>query len=653
MATAELLIEAATRNGVMLERLKAGEVQKIDPFLRRIDKDIRERLSRDALTAYSRQRLETMLATIDAMIAKVQGEFSEQLLLDLFDIGSYEAEFEARSLDQVLINISVATPTVQSIQAAVKAQPLSVTGPDGGKLLEPFIADWLQAERNRVTGAIRMGYVQGETNQQIINRIRGTKALQYSDGLLSISKRNAEAVVRTGIQHVASVARMETWKANSDVVTGYRWVSTLDGRTSTQCFLAGTPVSWSGLLEKVFRAQYVGEVITVTTAAGKKLEGTPNHPILTPNGFLPLGELNPGQQIVGSMFGERLGVGRDQEISVPSKIGELFDFLSHQPGADVHRKRATADDFYGDGRGMDGEVDAVFVDGQLSDRLMTAGLENIKNDSLSFDYGLSPLARRNDVSDGFVTGRPISKPSEFTSGIVKRGVKPGFAAAKLLRNFAWASAIVEHLKGFLPVREQPRVGLATLEGGHDSMLLEQSGDGSCGSPVLGGDSSRGVPFAVETDHIVSVSSEFRRCHVYTLQCSQGIYNAGGIIVKNCKSLDGRSFKMGKGPLPPIHIRCRSTTAAELDARYSFLDEDATRASKDGYVDAGESYYSWLQKQPVSFQDIALGKERATLFRKGGLSAERFAELQLDRQFKPLTLDQLRALEPAAFERAGI
>ncbi len=355
MATAELLIEAATRNSVLIERLKSGEVEKISPFLRRIDKDLRDRLSRDALTTYSRQRMETMLKSIDAMLAKIQGEFSKKLLIDLFDIAEYEAEFEAKSLGQVLVNVSAAVPTVKAVQAAVLAQPLAVTGPDGGKLLQPFITDWLQAERNRVTGAIRMGYVQGETNQQIINRIRGTKALQYSDGLLAISKRNAEAVVRTGIQHVASVARMETWKANSDVVTGYRWVSTLDSRTSN----------------------------------------------------------------------------------------------------------------------------------------------------------------------------------------------------------------------------------------------------------------------------------------------------------TCKSLDGRSFRMGKGPLPPIHIRCRSTTAAELDARYAFLDDDATRASKDGYVDAGESYYSWLQKQPASFQDIALGKERATLFRKGGLSAERFAELQLDRNFKPLTLDQLRALEPAAFERAGI
>lgn len=355
MATAELLIEAATRNAVLIERLKAGEVEKIDPFLRRIDKDLRDKLSRDTLTGYSRNRLEDLLRTIDAMLAQIHGEYTAQLMLDLFDVAAYEAQFEARSLDQVLVNIAAAVPTIQAVQAAVRVQPLSVTGQDGGKLLDAFVADWTQAERNRVTGAIRMGFVQGETNQQVINRIRGTKALKYSDGLLAITRRNAEAVVRTGIQHAANVARMETWKTNSDVVTGYRWVSTLDGRTSSQC----------------------------------------------------------------------------------------------------------------------------------------------------------------------------------------------------------------------------------------------------------------------------------------------------------RSLDGRLFKMGKGPVPPAHIRCRSTTAAELDARYAFLDEGATRSSKDGYVDATETYYSWLQKQPAEFQRIALGAERAKLFREGGLSAERFAELQLDRNFKPLTLEQMKALEPEAFRVAGL
>jgi hypothetical protein len=36
-----------------------------------------------------------------------------------------------------------------------------------------------------------------------------------------------------------------------------------------------------------------------------------------------------------------------------------------------------------------------------------------------------------------------------------------------------------------------------------------------------------------------------------------------------------------------------------------------------------------------------------------LSAERFAELQLGRNFEPLTLDQMKSLDPVAFSRAGM
>ncbi len=88
-----------------------------------------------------------------------------------------------------------------------------------------------------------------------------------------------------------------------------------------------------------------------------------------------------------------------------------------------------------------------------------------------------------------------------------------------------------------------------------------------------------------------------------------------------------------------------------------FSKGATRAAKGaegrGQVDASLSYYDWLQSQPDSFQDAALGKTRAKLFRDGGLSPERFADLQLGRNFKPLSLAQMRELEPLAFVRAGI
>lgn len=123
----------------------------------------------------------------------------------------------------------------------------------------------------------------------------------------------------------------------------------------------------------------------------------------------------------------------------------------------------------------------------------------------------------------------------------------------------------------------------------------------------------------------------------------------------CKSLDKRRFNLGQGPRPPAHIRCRSTTIAELnkDLGLDFLDEGATRGSKFGEVDADLSYYDWLKKQPASFQDEAIGKTRGALFRDGGLSADQFAALNLGRNFQPLTLDEMRKLAPVAFAKAGI
>jgi len=127
----------------------------------------------------------------------------------------------------------------------------------------------------------------------------------------------------------------------------------------------------------------------------------------------------------------------------------------------------------------------------------------------------------------------------------------------------------------------------------------------------------------------------------------------GVTTAQCRTLDGKNFDVGSGPMPPIHIGCRSTTVAELREDLAFLSEGRTRSSKDGYVNANETYYSWLKKQPAAFQNDVLGKTRAKLFRDGGLNAERFSALNLDRNFKPLTLEQMKIKEPQAFIRAEI
>ena len=100
----------------------------------------------------------------------------------------------------------------------------------------------------------------------------------------------------------------------------------------------------------------------------------------------------------------------------------------------------------------------------------------------------------------------------------------------------------------------------------------------------------------------------------------------------------------------------------LDSRFDALDKGATRKARSvnakgesvvRSVPVNETYYSWLKRQPAKFQASVIGENRARLLRNGGLSAERFSELQLIKDFKELTLADLHTLEPRAFEKANV
>jgi SPP1 gp7 family putative phage head morphogenesis protein len=126
----------------------------------------------------------------------------------------------------------------------------------------------------------------------------------------------------------------------------------------------------------------------------------------------------------------------------------------------------------------------------------------------------------------------------------------------------------------------------------------------------------------------------------------------------CRSLDLREFVIGKGPLPPIHVNCRSTTVPVVDKRFSLLaDEEGDRPSVGAQgaqvVGGDETYYQWLKRQPASFQDAAIGPTRAKLLRDGGIGSEEFAKLNLNKNFEPLTLAEMRRIRPDIFTNAGI
>lgn len=116
----------------------------------------------------------------------------------------------------------------------------------------------------------------------------------------------------------------------------------------------------------------------------------------------------------------------------------------------------------------------------------------------------------------------------------------------------------------------------------------------------------------------------------------------------CRGLDGVFMPLDKARYPPYHFNCRTS----FEIVYDDYTAPKQRASMDGIV-KNQSYYEWLKNQSAQYQDEVLGKTRGKLFRDGGLTVERFRALQLDKNFTPLTLDEMKQLEPKAFKKASI
>ena len=143
--------------------------------------------------------------------------------------------------------------------------------------------------------------------------------------------------------------------------------------------------------------------------------------------------------------------------------------------------------------------------------------------------------------------------------------------------------------------------------------------------------------------------EFARQNKSIIGRERWVSTLDGRTSAQCRSLDGRTFELGKGPRPPAHINCRSTMIPVLKGRLAELDKGGTRRDNTTgtEVPAGQSYYAWLKKQPVAFQDSVLGTTKGAIFRQPNMTISKFRMLELDRRFMPRSITEIKRLYPAA------
>lgn len=239
-----------------------------------------------------------------------------------------------------------------------------------------------------------------------------------------------------------------------------------------------------GSIENGVRSWYEGPSVHLTTANGNQVTVSPNHPVLTSNGWCAADLLREGDQVfTQSGAGSRGPSVVDEDFDqVPAMFDDVFDALrAHGLNTSVP---AAADNLHGDGQFCQGEISVVWTD---------RGLLRVR-DAMS----------REQLCDHMLMGADV-EPLGFAS-----------AGAGLFDGHGVRLAIARPLADRHAEGSQPPT---------ERRLADAEDPGE----VLAG-----LACGVTADKIVKIDRQWFTGHAYDLQTETGAYLTGGILVHNCR-----------------------------------------------------------------------------------------------------------------------
>lgn len=218
--------------------------------------------------------------------------------------------------------------------------------------------------------------------------IQGWGAMRTAGELrqrLGVTKGRAEAIARTEIISAQDSATRQTYKANGieyiirigtqdSRICG--WCAARAGQVypvdtpvvahpNDRCFPSGTIVSAPEVLSSTTR-HYSGQVVVIKTASGVELTATPNHPILTDQGWVAAGLLKHGSNVFRSINAERVAAAiSPDKYQGPALIEEVAAAVGESSSVPPRSVKVAPEDFHGDGKGS--QVCVVRSNGLLRD----------------------------------------------------------------------------------------------------------------------------------------------------------------------------------------------------------------------------------------------------------------------------------------------
>ena len=402
----------------------------------------------------------------------------------------------------------------------------------------------------KINAETLQGILQGESMDKIAKRLRNVQEMNKTQAI-----RSARTIV-TGAENKGrqdSYARAEA----DGIILQKEWLATNDGRTRHShamldgaivdqdkkfenglmypgdpsgrpeevynCFVGETKVASDSDVVRSYKHKYNGEIISIKTAGGVQFSCTPNHPILTPNGWIAAELLNNGDNILVT-FGEQNvfgGVNPDIKHRFP-RIDAIHKFGKKMGG---QRACGLSVNFHGDV--ATSNVEIVTQERLLGNVRYSSGRNGI-------DKFLLKLSNKTLSSLGSLF--------EHFWSVCKTSF--GFIGCKC-KSLSFFKCGVSH---------SCEHGFGTIAN-RDGVLTEYSINDLPADTVIDGELLDRLSCKVFLDTIVNVDVSVLSTHVYNLQTENGYYFVNSIVPQDAKKSNG-IFAIAKN--------CRCTIVAKVN-----------------------------------------------------------------------------------------
>jgi len=232
----EALRDAFIRHQIYLLRYSSFVRNKMAAFLDRTEEPIAERIIgklanvKGLTTPAGVERMTALLAWIRLQRNAAWDEATTYLVNEMIQLAKQEPVYAQGILTlHSPVVLDLVLPSATLLKSIVMSRPFE------GRLLKDWASTMQAEDLRRISAAIQMGMLSGESSSEISRRVIGTGAMQNRDGATEMTRRHIQAITRTAVQHVANNARDEVFEENADVVEAELFVATLDSRTTAIC----------------------------------------------------------------------------------------------------------------------------------------------------------------------------------------------------------------------------------------------------------------------------------------------------------------------------------------------------------------------------------------------------------------------------------